>query len=73
MNAQTQTSTARPRPPFVPAGREYVSLTEIAGWTGQHIATLRRHVVKGALRTVRVGGKRLVSVAALIEYLGGDA
>ena len=69
----TAQAPARPRPPFVPAGREFVSLTEIAGWTGQHIATLRRHVVKGALPTVRVGGKRLVSVAALVRYLGGEA
>jgi hypothetical protein len=63
--------TPRPRPSFVPAGREFVSLAEIAGWTGLHIATLRRHVEKGALRTVVLGGgKRLVRIDALLEYLG---
>lgn len=59
-----------PRPAFVPAGREYVTLTEIAGWTGQDISTLRRHAAKGALVTVRIGGRRMVTIAALRDYLG---
>jgi len=58
-----------PRPSFVPAERQYVSLAEIAKWTGFHISTLRRHQVKGALRTVKVGGKVLVPLDALTAYL----
>ncbi len=59
----------KPRPAFVPAGREYVSLAEIAHWTGLHITTVRRHQAKGALRTVKVGGKVLVRVDVLAAYL----
>lgn len=64
-----QAVRAPERPAFVPAGREFVSLQEIADWTGQDISTLRRHVAKGALVSVRVGGKRLVTIQALRDYL----
>ncbi len=60
----------RKRPAFVPMGREYVSLSEIARWTGLSLVTLRRHQAKGALATVKVGGRVLVRVDALIDYLG---
>lgn len=69
MELQMATPPSKARPPFIPAGREYVSLVEIAQWTGLHIATLRRHQVKGALRAVKVGGKLLVRVDVLAAYL----
>ena len=60
------------RVPDVPIEhREAYSLGEVAGLTGLSVSGLYLLMNRGKLRSVRVGGRRLIPRQALAELLGG--
>jgi excisionase family DNA binding protein len=48
------------------------SLAEVAGLTGLSISGLYLLIRRGQLRSVRIGGRRLVSHQALDDFLSSD-
>ena len=50
---------------------ELYTLYDVAELTGFSIVTVRRHMQKGALPTIKIGGARRVTQTDLIIYLKG--
>ncbi len=69
-------ATARAEPPDVPAER-LLSVAEAARWLGIGRSTLYGEIGRGALRSIRVGRRRLVPSSAVAQYAtsppGADA
>ena len=47
------------------------TLYDVADYAECSIVTVRNHMIKGALETIKIGGMRRVSEDALARYLGG--
>jgi excisionase family DNA binding protein len=52
-------------------GRLTLTVAEVAEATGLHQRTVRRHIDQGRLKSVLVGGRRLVKVDDLRRFIDG--
>jgi excisionase family DNA binding protein len=52
-------------------GRLTLTVAEVAETTGLHQRTVRRHIHSGRLKSVLVGGRRLVRVEDLRRFIDG--
>lgn len=53
-------------------GFDYLTIHEVAEVAKQSSVTIRRHIAKGALRSVKVGGSVRIPVDDARRYLGGS-
>jgi excisionase family DNA binding protein len=53
-------------------GRMTVTVAEVAETTGLSPKTVRRHIASGRLKSVLVGGRRLVKVDDLRRFIDGE-
>jgi excisionase family DNA binding protein len=70
---QSQTVLTRQRETEMKDGAQYLRTRDIARLTGTSIRTVRRWLASGLLRSVRVGGARLVAKTDLESLLHPEA
>ena len=68
MPAQNGDPEHAPSPPAPP----FLSLREAADWLCVSLSTLKRLIGKGALETLRVGGRRKIPASVLAAYVARD-
>lgn len=56
---------------FIAKHGKLYTMYDVAEYAKVNVVTIRNHIVKGALRSVKIGGIRRIREADLIEYLKG--